>query len=275
MSQRRAVKRARPRADSPRPSFNYHRTRSSKPAAPGTIPPDSGSLVNPREYVAGDTASLSVEARENRYNDSLCIICTGESSDSVYHTHFSSSDLRTFALVYAKKENFMCPICKTLEPVRPDEKASRRVVLTTSTLYGIWDQPKLPDNLEHFEIEAIVGGRVRDLTTALKASFLFLPQRLEIIVVAGLNNIGEGQPPEEIVKEMLDMKEMVRQHSMKHQHSPPSYVAFCTILLPPKFCSLYIPDNAPNLAEWVPGNRFVDRYKNLEIVNKRIKEMNL
>ena len=145
----RAAKRARPRPDSPRPSSRYHHHRPNQPAVPGPVPPDySGCKVNPREYVPGDMTGMSVEARENRYKDSLCIICTGEGPNCVYHTHFSTSDLRTFAIVYAKKEQFMCPICKTLEPVRPDELASRRVVLTTSTLYGIWDQPKLPDNVE-------------------------------------------------------------------------------------------------------------------------------
>ena len=71
------------------------------------------------------------------------------------------------------------------------------------------------------------------------------------------------------------MKDVVKLHSIMHKHDPPSYVSFCTLLLPPKFCSLNIPENAPNLAEWVPGPNFINRYEDIEKVNKRIKEINL
>ena len=45
------------------------------------------------------------------------------------------------------------------------------------------------------EIEAIVGARIRDLTRALMLLYLGNPERLEIILVAGLNNIGDGHWP--------------------------------------------------------------------------------
>ena len=90
-----------------------------------------------------------------------------------------------------------------------------------------------------------------------------------------LTLVGEGQQLEEMKQEMRNMKDMVRQHSRQYNHSKPSYVAFCTLLLPPKFCSLHIPDNAPELAEWVPNSRFKNRYRDMEAINKWIKEVNL
>ena len=35
---------------------------------------------------------------------------------------------------------------------------TKRVVFTSSTLYGVWDQPKMPDSFTNFEMEVIVGG---------------------------------------------------------------------------------------------------------------------
>ena len=273
MSPRKTPRRVR--ADSPHPITYYHHTGSTQPAVLWPVTPTVRHRSRSRQKVPGDMTCNSVEMREDRHKDSVCHMCTGEANKCIRHTHFSTQELRTFAICYTGKNTFMCPVCRVLEPVRFNEEASRRLVLTDSTLYGVWDQAKLPANTEHFEIEAIVGGRVRDLTRALKANYLYLPQRLEIIVVAGLNNIGEGQVPEKIVEEMQDMKEAVKQHSLTYGHSKPSYVAFATLLIPPKFCSLYIPENAPNLTEWVPGPRFINRYGDIEAVNKRIKEINL
>ena len=269
----------RPRQVPSHPISTYHHTSSTQPAVPGqtTSTRPRGQTtphINPNKFKPGDMTRLREERRETKYRDSLCNICTGEGG-AVQHTHFSTADLRSFALCYSYKDTFMCPICKIMEPVVPDKGMSRRVVLTSSTLYGIWEQPNLPPNTEHFELEAIVGGRVRDLTLALKANFFYLPHRLEIIVVAGINNIGEGQHPDKIVAEMEQLKEAVKQHSAENKHTKPSYVSFCSIILPPKFCSLHIPENAPHLAEWVPGPKFVNRYKDIEAVNKKIKEINL
>ena len=110
---------------------------------------------------------------------------------------------------------------------------TRRVVLACSTLYGIWDH-KLPANTEHFDMDSIVGGKVKDMTRALLKNYLHLPNRLEILVFAGINNIGAGERAEEIIKDMKELKQVVEDHSKKWRHSPPSYVVFCTVILPPK-----------------------------------------
>ena len=56
-------------------------------------------------------------------------------------------------------------------------------------------------------MESIVGGRARDMTRALIMLYLCYPERLEIILVAGLNNIGENQTAEEIVEELKELQE--------------------------------------------------------------------
>ena len=115
----------------------------------------------------------------------------------------------------------------------------------------MWEDPNLQVT-DHFVMEAIVGGRVRDLTRTLRHLYLDKPNRLEIAMVA-INSIGEGQAPEAIIKEMREMKEMVKGHSLYYDIDSPSYVSFATCILPPKFCSFTVPLDVPDLSEWIPA----------------------
>ena len=119
-------------------------------------------------------------------------------------------------------------------------------------------------------------GWVRNLTSALDRNSLYTPHRLDI-VIAGINNLGEGQQASDIIREMVQMRELVKEHSKKWNHEPPSYVSFSTLIIPPKFCSLDLPPNPaePWLAEWVPAPQFKNRYSVVKEVNKQIREMNL
>ena len=62
--------------------------------------------------------------------------------------------------------------------------------ITSPGGYNIWDITDLKVNA-HFKMEAIVVGRVQDLTTALDKMYLDEPNRLDIIVVCGINNITD------------------------------------------------------------------------------------
>ena len=214
--------------------------------------------------------------REKAYRDSICTMCTTGSHVSK-HTHFSTASMRRFAARNSPNLTFLCPFCKVLEPALINVRKTKRVVLTSSTLYGVWDQPKMPDNHTHFEMEAIVGGRVRDMKRALERNYFDMPHRHEIIVIAGINNVGEGQQASDIIREMEDLREMVREHSRKFEHEPPSYVSFSTLIIPPKFCSLDLPPNPaePWLTEWVPTPQFINRYSVVKEVNRQVRDLNL
>ena len=273
-----AAKRAR---QTPSPSSStYHHTSYNHPAVPGPAKPtrplgQTAPHINPSTFRPRDMIRLREEKREMAHEDNLCSMCT-TTKHAARHTHFSTAEIRRFALTETKADTYMCPMCKKLEPVLIPPKGTRRVVLTSSTLYGVWDQQNMPEDLIHFELESIVGGRVRDMTVALQNNYMYTPYRLEVIVVAGINNIGEGQKAEEIIKEMQHLKEKVMEHSVKWKHNPPSYVSFCTLHLAPKFCSLYVPPNPPEpeIAQWVPGHNFKNRYEVIRKVNEEVKVMN-
>ena len=107
--------------------------------------------------------------------------------------------------------------------------------MSSSILYNLWENHTLQVN-QHIDMEAIVGGWVRDLTRALRHLYLDKPNRLEIVAMVSINNIGEGQSPDQIIQEMKDMKELVKGHSIYYEIDPPSYVSSATCIHPPKFC---------------------------------------
>ena len=215
---------------------------------------------------------MSQETREERYRDKVCTYCTTDRKE-VRHHHFSTEKLREFAAKWTKGP-FMCPVCHKQEACTLPETTTKRVILSDSTLFGVWDQPGLPNIVtEHFDIECIVGARVSDLTKAMMKILLKHSNRLEIVVIAGINNIGKNDHADIIVHEFRELKEIVKEHSEHHHHSPPSSVSISTLILPPKFCSFNVPDD-PALAEWKPGPGFKDRYKDIKKVNQAIKEMN-
>ena len=69
----------------------------------------------------------------------------------------------------------MCQICCELESVIIPATETRRVVLACSTMYGIWKN-KLPASTEHFDMDSIVGGTVKDMMRALVKNYLYFGQ---------------------------------------------------------------------------------------------------
>ena len=199
------------------------------------------------------TEALMSTVQENRKESTSRDSQSSDIISSKNHTHYSTTSIRRYHI----------PANETM-----------RVVLACDTMYGIWDN--LPANTEHFEMDSIVGGTVKDMKRALVKNYLDLPNRVEIMVIAGINNIGAGETAEQIFHDMKQLKYVVADHSQKWGHSPASYVAFCTLILPPKFCSLYVPPNPPQpeIAMWLPPPDFKNKYDELKKLNTMILEMN-
>ena len=265
-----AAKRAR--AGTSRPTSTKHRDRPDKNTtgrqSQGKV------LVNPSKFSAEGRDRLAEELRESRYGDNICTMCSDVGINHTFrHAHFSTTAIRRLSASSSTAKTFMCPICKAPEPVNIPAGETRKVVLADSTLYGVWDHIK-PSKV-HFDIDTIVGGRVKDMTRALQKNYLHLPNRLEIILVVGINNIGAGHKAEQIMEDMKELKAVLKEHSNKWHHSPASYAAFCTIMYAPKFCSLHVPPSPPEpwVAAWTPPATFVNRAEEVKKVNDLIIQM--
>lgn len=225
--------------------------------------------INPSHFYL-DRAGKELESirEEKKYRDNICVICTRLEYREIRHHHISSEFIRHEAIDNRQKE-FWCLLCKELEPVERPE--TRHIILTSSTLYGVWKAVGFKPDL-HMEIETIPGARYRDLLVVLKALYLAYPQRMDIVVACGLNNIGEGQAVPDIIDEVWELKNMVEAHSLSYKHQKKNTISFCTLLLPPKFCSLYVPH--VNKPAWEPGPDFINRTQEILCLNAAIKAIN-
>ena len=209
-----------------------------------------------------------------------CAICSDEQEKRLHYHYSSNQSIKSRMLYEQRRCNWFCSICFSYEPVDFIRTQTRRVVLTDTSLYGVWrhELPRAKD-LVHFDIESIVGGRIQDLTTALKKGYLTqFPARIEIIVLGGLENIGDGDTADQIIGFMDVMKTAVKDHSDRLGHNPPSYVSFCTLPIAPKYCSLYVP-SGPSFEqqaakEWIPPPTFVNRYQEVKKLNDMIIKKN-
>ena len=261
----------RPRSG-PSHSATTNQSRPSKSASTSTSMQSGQSssgqgrvLVNPKRFNSVEKDRLAEELREKKYRDKLCRMCS-EVNLPIYHHHFSSTDIRRMSMSEGSK-TYMCCVCKDLEPVSTPASETRRVVLADSSLYGVWD--KMPPSKVHYEIDTIVGGKVRDMTIALRRNYLHMPNRLEVIVVAGINNIGANNKAETIIEDMKALKKVLEHHSDQWRHDPPSFVSFSTLMFAPKFCSLTVPPSPPEpwVAAWVPPPGFNNRAQEVKKVN--------
>ena len=182
----------------------------------------------------------------------------------------SSEGIREFAKNSRNNSHlFNCILCKQPESViRPH---TRKIILTDSTLYNVWTYANLTTSDHHMEIESVVGARIRNLTRVIMMLYLKHPERLEIIIIAGINNVGEGQAVHEILDEIYELKEAVMAHSTMHDHNPPSMVSVSTVMYAPKFCSLDVPVNKP---DWAPPAGFVNKRRDIECLNAAIAAQN-
>ena len=198
----------------------------------------------------------------------MCNLCS-DNTYTVRHTHMSSEGIRVFAQKNLSKYLYNCIMCKQSESVvRP---STRKIILTDSSLYNVWTYANLKMYDYHVEIEAVVGGRIRDLTRAIMMLYLRNPQRLEIILIAGINNIGEDQSVPDILEEIDELKTAVLAHSTLHNHTPPSVVSVSTVLYAPKFSSLDVPTSQP---DWIPPKGFKNKRHDIECLNAAIAALN-
>ena len=95
---------------------------------------------------------------------------------------------------------------------------------------------------------------------------------MDIVVACGINYIGEGQSVPEIIDEIWELEMMVEAHSLSYNQEKKNTISFCTLLLPPKFCTLYVP--YVNKQEWEPRPNFVNRIQEILCLNAAIKAIN-
>ena len=151
----------------------------------------------------------------------------------VLHSHHSSLAYRLNAQTVDRWGNYHCITCE--EGWHSYLAGYRYPVLATSSTLNGWQGRRdlngyRGDSL-HLDVVAIPGGWVQDVHHAVIAEYRLLGHPIDLIIVAGLNNLMAGQPPILVMDELQRFKEDVLSISG-------SSVGICTLPMPPSMSVL-------------------------------------
>ena len=141
------------------------------------------------------------------------------------------------------------------------------MIFTSYTLINFWKDPKWRSSL-HVDVEAIVGGTVKDGIKAFKIMFDTNPIPLNIVICLGINDIMKAHTVVDIVQDLHTFQSLVYEHSKRYKHVElgleKNTCGICPLIKPPKCVTLSRKFQAPT----------PDRGADIVAVNSEIKNMN-
>ena len=215
-------------------------------------------------YLANKAPNYESFRQINGRTPRYCKICSESFSyvhdalTTISHTHVSSMRNR----INAKTDiwgQYRCDSCS--EEHHSAFSGVRYPILATSSTMNEW-QGKLHDrskgNKFHIETIGIPGAKVQDIHHAFMAEYGNSEIPVDLILIAGFNNLLDGQTAELVLDEMEHFKEDVL-------NIPDSTFAACSLPLPPKI-------------SWLPEDNYENNLRDLtdDIIelNYSIKELN-
>ena len=159
------------------------------------------------------------------------------------------------------KENFTC--------LKTSNETSINLILTSSTLKHVWNY-ETEDKTECL-IECLPGAKIDDFIMTFNTKYKFLPYRLNVVVVGGINDIAHAETADKILEKMTILKREIQNHGIRFQFSKPNTVMFCQLFYPPRYCELNC-----NISELYQKVECRSRYRTLQIykLNKYLLTMN-
>jgi hypothetical protein len=121
-------------------------------------------------------------------------------------------------------------------------------------------------DINHIEYITIPGAQVLDLLEAWKIDYYKESRAMDIIVVAGLNNLIHGQSPESIMRDYDHLVQVVKHQGRKHNPETTNTCAIATLFYPPQLC--WLPARGP-----CPPD-FYNHYGDMMWLNQQIEKLN-
>ena len=203
--------------------------------------------------------------RQNEETPRYCKICSESLSyvhdtlTVVTHSHVSSLKRRIDANT-DRWGQYECDSCSTR--YHTALCGTRYPILATSSTMNQWqgnlDEDRSRGNKFHIENIGIPGGKVEDIHHAFMAEYNNSEIPVDILLIAGFNNLLDGQTPAIVMDEIEHFREdVIRIHD--------STFAVSTLPLAP-------------IISWLPQDNYVNRHRNMTDdlieLNNSIKELN-
>ena len=164
-----------------------------------------------------------------------CEICsTGRRP--IIHRHFSSLWLRELTGVEAAGLPYLCPSCKSRHSPYPYTRT--KIVLSDSMLHVFFAPPGHTGNsqyagdLVHSDYITIPGATIDTLTNAFRLEFGGSPRPMDVVVIAGYNDLILGRTRVEIMESFGSFTQLVLNASIDQRER--NTVAICNMIYPPK-----------------------------------------
>ena len=144
--------------------------------------------------------------------------------------------------------SYYCSSCRLSHGLHPTERI--KLCMSGSTLHMFWAPTISSQSGDHYEGDVqhtdyviIPGAKIETLQQAFRIEYGKEPRGIDVLVVAGLNNILKGDSMEELMRKVDMFRETVTKQSKHFHPSTPNTFAFATLLYAPQLC--WFPDDGP------------------------------
>ena len=180
-----------------------------------------------------------------------CNLCSYNQPDplpkeEVRHFHFSAKEVRLLAGV-STDQNFLCPTCQEngsigrLHQIKQTERL--KVCLSSSTLHEFWMDAGYKGDVVHIDWLTSPGATIQALEYMFRLDYHHETRSMDILLVAGLNNVLRGENDDKIMARLHSFYEVVKDQAEKCHPDQPSTFTVATFLYPPQLA--WFPDNGP------------------------------
>ena len=239
-------------------------------------PSDVGSLATSMENDVQQSLEPVVVGSLATTKIAKCKICSkkevmGGVTGKIRHTHISS---RNRAITAAKNdlENVYCPTCKKEHSSSSDYSDSDRlkICVTSSTLAEYW-QPRdtsveFAGDEIHIDWLCIPGATINVLSTAWEIEYLEEKKPMDVMLIAGLNDVIKGKTGPAIASAFKHFVDLVIWQGNQYHPDQPNTCAVGTLIYPPQIC--WLEDDGA-----VPPT-FDNQLRNIRWLNHQVEILN-
>lgn len=188
----------------------------------------------------------------------------------LYHQHFSSIRLRGLIGVEESNAAYLCPSCKSRHTPYPENRT--KIVISDSTLHNFFAPPghtstQYEGDWQHVDYITIPGSCLETLFHAFKLDYEAHPRPLDVVVVAGYNDLLEQHSRDFIVAIIKRFARYVIQLGIQTHPDTPNTVAIASFMYPPQLS--WFRDNGPEPPQ------FHNQKDKLDWINGQIDDLNI
>ena len=243
---------------------------------------------NGRDVSGGQARSMGgqASARYTSYSSSSslhqpaprkkCSICSynqiqEHEKRAIYHKyHYSSKYTRECSGVENSPGEYFCPPCKAIHS-SISSLSRLKICVSASALHEFW-APRganviYEGDKNHIEYITIPGAKIIDLVEAWKIEYFQERRPMDVLVVAGLNNLVQGYKPDSLLRDYDYMVQTVMHQAKKFHPEVLNTCAIATLYYPPQLC--WFPDQGM----CPPG--YVNHLDDMWYLNHEIERLNL